>query len=145
MSEAVLITTVPAPDGEHRSITDLDELTEIFRGAEKPPAKFRIGAEAEKFAVVERTGAPLDYEHGVVRIFSALEKLGWHPERETPQGPVVALQRASASVTLEPGAQLELSGSAVEDMHAIDREFTDHFRDLAGDLTQHFKVPVTDS
>ncbi|HEX5098368.1 MAG TPA: glutamate-cysteine ligase family protein [Polyangiaceae bacterium] len=125
-------TSVPAPDGEHRPITDLDELTEIFRGAEKPPAKFRIGAEAEKFAVVERTGAPLDYEHGVVRVFSALEKLGWHPERETPQGPVVALQRGSASVTLEPGAQLELSGSAVEDLHAIEREFTDHLRDLAG-------------
>jgi len=132
LSEAVLITTVPAPDGEHRSITDLDELTEIFRGAEKPPAKFRIGAEAEKFAVVERTGAPLDYEHGVVRIFSALEKLGWHPERETPQGPVVALQRGSASVTLEPGAQLELSGTALDDLHAVGRELDQHLAELRG-------------
>jgi len=132
LSEAVLSTTVPAPGGEHRPITDLEELTEIFRSAEKPPSQFRIGAEAEKFAVVERTGAPLDYDHGVVRIFSALEKLGWHPERETANGPVVALQRGAASVTLEPGAQLELSGSAVDDMHAINREFDEHFRELAG-------------
>lgn len=125
-------TTVPEHAGEHRPVKDLDELSEVFRGAEKPPARFRIGAEAEKFAVVERTGAPLDYTHGVVRIFAALEKLGWVPESETEHGPVIALKRGAASITLEPGAQLELSGAALEDLHAIGAELREHLGELAG-------------
>jgi glutamate--cysteine ligase len=127
-----LSTTVPEHDYEQRPLTDLDELSEVFRSAEKPASRFRIGAEAEKFAVLERTGAPLDYTHGVVRIFASLEKLGWVPERETDQGPVIALRRGAASITLEPGAQLELSGTALDDLHAVGRELDQHLAELAG-------------
>jgi glutamate--cysteine ligase len=127
-----LSTTVSEHDSEQRPVTDLDELSEVFRSAEKPASQFRIGAEAEKFAVVERTGAPLDYAHGVVRIFGALEKLGWVPERETEEGPVIALRRGAASITLEPGAQLELSGTALDDLHAVGSELDQHLAELAG-------------
>jgi glutamate--cysteine ligase len=99
-------TIAPVHGVEHRPIRDLDELSEVFRAAEKPRSEFRIGAEAEKFAVVERTGVPLDYEHGVTRIFGALATLGWLPERESRDGPIIALRRGAASVTLEPGAQV---------------------------------------
>jgi len=40
----------PVQGDEHRPIRDLDELSEVFRAAEKPREQFRIGAEAEKFA-----------------------------------------------------------------------------------------------
>lgn len=125
-------TYVPASDADLRPVTDLDELCEVFRAAEKPNGPFRIGAEAEKFGVVERTGAPIDYTHGVVRIFGALEKLGWAPERETEAGPVIAMRRAGASITLEPGAQLELSGTALDDLHAVGRELDQHLGELRG-------------
>jgi glutamate--cysteine ligase len=115
---------------EHRPIRDLDELSEIFRAAEKPQSEFRIGAEAEKFAVVERTGVPLDYEHGVTRIFGALAGVGWVPEREGHDGPVIALRRGAASVTLELGARLELSGSALADLHAVAGELETHLTEL---------------
>ena len=120
----------PVQGDEHRPIRDLDELSEVFRAAEKPREQFRIGAEAEKFAVVERTGVPLDYEHGVKRVFGALAASGWLPERESHDGPVIAMRRASASVTLEPGAQLELSGSALVDLHAVASELDSHYAEL---------------
>ncbi|HTQ02879.1 MAG TPA: glutamate-cysteine ligase family protein, partial [Polyangiaceae bacterium] len=125
-----MTTPVSAPGDAERPIRDLDELSEVFRAAEKSPARFRIGAEAEKFAVVERTGAPLDYEHGVARVFASLEKLGWTPERETHDGPVISLRRDAASVTLEPGSQLELSGAALEDLHAVASELDAHYAEL---------------
>lgn len=115
-----------------RPIRDLDELTDVFRSAEKRPDKFRIGAEAEKFAITA-DGAPLQYEgeQGVLGIFEALSEFGWEPEREAADGPVVALGRGNASITLEPGSQLELSGAALPDLHQVEAEFHNHLRELA--------------
>ncbi|RYZ01699.1 MAG: glutamate--cysteine ligase [Myxococcales bacterium] len=115
-----------------RPIRDLDELSALFSAAEKPVDQFRIGAEAEKFAI-HTDGAALPYEgeDGVVGIFDALSDFGWEPERETPDGPVISLRRGNASVTLEPGSQLELSGAALPNIHEIDAEFQNHLRELA--------------
>jgi glutamate--cysteine ligase len=114
-----------------RPIRDLDELDELFRAAEKPTDKFRIGAEAEKFGIHEN-GAPLQYEgaDGIVGIFDALSDFGWEPEREAADGPIISLRRGAASITLEPGSQLELSGAALPDLHQVDDEFHNHLREL---------------
>lgn len=120
----------PSHADDARPIADPAELTAIFHAAEKPPDQFRIGAEAEKFAVVEATGAPLDYEHGVTRIFAALEAYGWAPERESAHGPVIALRRNAESITLEPGSQLELSGAALPNIHDIEKELDGHLAEL---------------
>ena len=63
-------------------------------------------------------------------MFSALEAFGWLPERESCEGPVIALRRADASITLEPGAQLELSGAALPDLHGVARELDEHLAEL---------------
>lgn len=110
-----------------------EQLTELFREAEKVPTAFRIGGEAEKFGVLEKTGAPLDYasETGVARVMAYLaEHHGWARESETPGGPVIALKRGHASITLEPGSQLELSGSPHEDVHAVVEEMESHLVEL---------------
>jgi len=122
-----------------RPIRGLAELVSVFQGAEKPSGPFRIGVEAEKFGVHAPTGTPLSYdgERGVVRIFDALERCGWMPERETADGPVVALRRNGASITLEPGSQFELSGAAQNDLHAAHAEFVAHLdelRPISGEL-----------
>jgi glutamate--cysteine ligase len=115
-----------------RPISSLDELDTVFRAVEKPADKFRIGAEAEKFAI-KADGAPLQYEgeDGVVGIFDALSEYGWEPEREAPDGPIISLRRGAASITLEPGSQLELSGAALPDLHQVEAEFYNHLRELA--------------
>lgn len=114
-----------------RPIQSLDELCDVFRAFEKPAARFRIGAEAEKFAITS-DGQPLQYEgeRGVVAIFEALDDFGWEPERESPNGPIIALRRGAASITLEPGSQLELSGAALPDLHQVDAELHNHLREL---------------
>ncbi len=119
---------------DQRLLRNSDDLLELFQQAEKPAAQFRIGTEAEKFAVDSQTGAPLAYEgaRGVTRIFAALVTHGWQEERETPDGPVIALHRGMASITLEPGSQLELSGAAVSDIHETRRELDAHLAELSG-------------
>ncbi|HEY8945651.1 MAG TPA: glutamate-cysteine ligase family protein, partial [Polyangiaceae bacterium] len=121
-----------APE-DTRPIQSAEDLLSVFRAAEKPPSEFRIGAEAEKFGVRADTGQPLSYdgEFSVVRLFDALKELGWQPERETPDGPVIALRRNGASITLEPGSQFELSGAALPDVHAVHAETLAHLEELA--------------
>src|ERR1700679_3334466 len=109
-----------AHDPKAQPITTLDDLLIPFHEAIKPVEQHRIGAEAEKFGVDAATGAPLAYE-GERSVVTVLETLvarhGWHAEAETPGGPMIALLRAGASVTLEPGGQLELSGAPPETIH----------------------------
>ena len=121
-------------DGEV-PVRAIEELEQIFQSAEKPPERHRVGAEAEKFGVLADTLAPLPYSgpRSVLAIFDRLQKLhGWSPVSEAEGAPVIALERGATSITLEPGAQLELSGAPWQDIHAISREFDVHFDELGG-------------
>jgi glutamate--cysteine ligase len=55
---------------------------------------------------------------------------GWTPESEYSGGPIIALVRGDASVTLEPGGQLELSGGKSETIHQVAAELRDHMAEL---------------
>src|SRR5260221_3798984 len=110
-----------------------EDLFRPFHEAVKPPREFRIGAEAEKFGVYVANGAaiPYDGDRGVVSVLAALERsFGWAPISESQGGPLIALRRNSASVTLEPGGQLELSGAPLDDVHAIVAETNAHLTEL---------------
>jgi glutamate--cysteine ligase len=110
-----------------------DDLLAPFHEAMKPREKWRVGAEAEKFGIYTTAQAALPYEgdKGVVGVLSALERrFGWKPITERDGGPLIALERDRASVTLEPGGQLELSGAPLEDIHAIFAETRTHLAEL---------------
>ncbi|MFZ5890110.1 MAG: glutamate--cysteine ligase [Myxococcota bacterium] len=131
----------PKSSDDNAPLRGAEDLVSVFHAAEKPPHAFLLGAEAEKFGVHEQTGAPLAYsgEHGVERVLAALTRFGWQPERETQDGPVIALRRGASSVTLEPGAQLELSGAAVPDVHEVHAEFVQHMIEL-GDISKEMRL-----
>jgi len=115
-------------------IRSQDDLLQIFYSATKPRAEFRIGAEMEKFGVYTATGEPVQYasDRGILRILESLvDGHAWTAERETEDGPIIALLRNRASVTLEPGAQLELSGAPLETIHQICSELRGHMTELA--------------
>jgi glutamate--cysteine ligase len=110
-----------------------EELTRLFVEAEKPASEFLIGGEAEKFGVDSKTGIPLCYEgpRGVARIMEHLaEHHGWERYTETEGGPLIALTRSNASITLEPGAQFELSGAPHPDVHGVVTEMRAHMHEL---------------
>jgi glutamate--cysteine ligase len=126
----------PTPSSANDArVRAIDELEQIFHESEKPRSQHRIGAEAEKFGVFAETLTPLPYEgpRSVLAIFDRLRaRHGWSPVSEAEGSPVIALERGSASITLEPGCQLELSGAPWGDVHAIQSEFVGHFAELAG-------------
>ena len=110
------------------------ELVSVFAEAETPPAQFAIGAESEKFGVHRQTMAPLMYsgDFSVSHVIHALcQNYGWQPISEVPSGPVLGAKRNGASITLEPGAQLELSGAAFPDLHQVYLEIEQHVAELS--------------
>ncbi len=111
----------------------LADLTTPFRESERSPGSFLIGAESEKFGVHRGTGKALDYggDYSVCRVLGYLaEHHGWSPIQEKPDGPVIGLKRDGASITLEPSAQLELSGAALPDLHQVAAEALAHLEEI---------------
>jgi glutamate--cysteine ligase len=112
----------------------LDDLLVLFHEAETPRELWLIGTEAERVAVGQLDGSPLPYDGSVsvVTIFGHLiGELGWEPERELKDGPIIALRRRDASVTLEPGSQIELSGAPYRTVHEGKAESDAHWQELA--------------
>src|SRR5919204_5667565 len=112
-------------------IESVDQLVEQMHRAGKPRERWRIGTEYEKIAVDRATGraAPFSGPRGIERVLRGLaERYGWSPKEEN--GRIVALTRAGASITLEPGAQLELSGEQCATIHCTMKELTTHVREV---------------
>lgn len=89
-----------------------DDLQGYFDGGSKPRERWGIGLEFERIGVFRDTGQAVPYE-GEVSVEALLQALardkGWTPHEEG--GRVLSLERAGSRITLEPGAQLELSGA----------------------------------
>jgi glutamate--cysteine ligase len=114
-------------------IRSFDDLLAPFHEWSRPGEQ-RIGAEMEKFGVYRATAAPVHYagDRGILRVLETLARdHAWKPDYEKPGGPLLALLKNGASITLEPGAQLELSGAPLLTIHEICEELRDHLRELA--------------
>ncbi len=115
-------------------IRTFDDLLAHFHQSVRPRSEFVVGAEMEKFGVYTETAAPVHYasDRGIRRVLESFERdHGWKADRETPDGPLIALLKNGASITLEPGAQLELSGAPLKTIHETCIELRDHLAELA--------------
>ncbi len=117
-------------------VASISELVDFVRGGEKPEARFRVGTEHEKIALRAEDLEPVPYE-GERGIGAVLERIAreddWAPVFEA--GNVIALQKDGASITLEPGGQLELSGEPLRTIFEACREFNRHL-DLVRRVTE---------
>ncbi|MBZ4421832.1 glutamate--cysteine ligase [Myxococcus sp. RHSTA-1-4] len=113
-------------------ITSVDMLVAGFRAAEKPRSEHRLGLEHEKFLYPVGSAKPLPYEgdSGVGALLARLAPGGYTPFRETPESPVIALQRGEATISLEPGGQLELSGSPFRTAREAHAENLGHLQEV---------------
>jgi glutamate--cysteine ligase len=109
------------------SIESVDALVDFLREGEKPPENWLVGTEHEKVGLRGDDYQVVPYEgpRGVRAVLEAVaEKDGWERvfEGEHP----IALQKDRASITLEPGGQLELSGAPLRTIHQTCDEFNTH-------------------
>ncbi|MFA4893474.1 glutamate--cysteine ligase [Brevundimonas sp.] len=119
-------------DAEPLSREDL--IGAMSKGA-KPKAEWRIGAEHEKFGFDRTTLRRPTYEgeNGILAMLTGLQRFGWSPVEEA--GHVIALERQNAdgmtaSISLEPGGQFELSGAPLRDVHDICDETGRHLMEV---------------
>ena len=108
------------------------QLVEYLASGCKPESEWRLGTEHEKFGFTTHDLRPLAYE-GKAGIKAMLEGLaqqfGWSPVEE--QGRIIALlDDSGASVTLEPGGQLELSGALLDSVHQTCDEVYTHLKQV---------------
>lgn len=120
----------------HTPITTREPLIAWLESGCKPRSAWRVGTEHEKFGFYKQTLAPLPYE-GDVGIRAVLEgmaaRFNW--TIVTEQNNPIALIKADcdhlrASITLEPGGQLELSGAPLHSIHETQEEINDHLQQL---------------
>ena len=95
------------------------DLIEIHRRGERPDGPLKIGSEHELLCM-DSAGRVPGY-HGPSGILAVLERLqamtNTNPTMEGDR--VIGLCGPSACVTLEPGGQLELAGSPLENLHEV--------------------------
>ena len=117
--------------GDSPPVRTIEDLVANFRGGEKPREAWRIGTEHEKIGFYRATRTPVPY-HGETGIHAILdefvERFGWQPVMEGDH--LIALQRGQASITLEPGGQVELSGAALTSAHEVCSELVQHLREI---------------
>jgi len=108
-----------------------EKLLASFTDGCKPREAWRIGTEHEKIGFCLDSHRPIPYE-GARSIRRTLEMLvtdDWKMEYEA--GHPIALKNGMASITLEPGGQLELSGAPLVSVHETCAEVREHLRLLS--------------
>jgi len=112
-------------------ITSRRQLVEYLETGSKPPERWRIGTEHEKFVFRRSDLRRVPYEgpDGIRALLEGLQqRFEWQPVLEGDK--LIALTDGKASITLEPGGQFELSGAPLETLHKTCAEVGEHLRQV---------------
>jgi len=111
-------------------ITDQRQLVEYIAAGAKPREQWRIGTEHEKFVFRHADLRPVPYDgrDGIRAVLQGLMRFGWQPVLDGDN--LVGLSNGTASVSLEPGGQFELSGAPLDNLHQTCAEIGEHLRQL---------------
>ena len=110
-----------------------DELVAWFAAGEKPPEKFRVGTEHEKFAFTLARHRPVPYDgpRGIRALLEGMQSLlGWEPIMDGPNIIGLSDVTGGGAISLEPGGQFELSGAPVATIHRTCSELMAHLAQL---------------
>src|SRR5436309_15383076 len=117
-------------------VSSIDDLVAYIRGAERSADRWLVGVEHEKIGVRGPTLEAVPY-HGPGGIRALLDAIarsaGGTQHKHKENGQPIALLSKDASVTLEPGGQLELSGAPWRSLADARREIEDHLAEVRKD------------
>jgi len=109
-----------------------NDLVSYLESGCKPESSWKLGTEHEKFGYTLDDLRPLPYsgDRGIEAILTALaDEFEWRPVLEN--GSLIALlDDTGASITLEPGGQLELSGALLDNIHQTCTEVNNHLKQV---------------
>jgi glutamate--cysteine ligase len=125
--------SLDAKQSEGRQVTTVDDLLAHFRGAERKGPKL-VGLEHEKLIYPKTSAQRVPYLDGIDQVFDGFRRFGWSEVREGPGQPVIAMVRGTALLSIEPGGQLELSGTALPTARAAHAENLEHLKELSAVL-----------
>jgi len=114
--------------GESQTVQSRRELVEYLASGCKPESDWMLGTEHEKFGYTLDDLRPLPYEgeRGIRAVLTRLaDEFQWEPVLEQGR-PVSLIEASGASITLEPGGQLELSGALLDNIHETCDEVNNH-------------------
>ena len=117
---------------ESQALTSPTQLTRTFEGAEHRDGSLLLGLEHEKLLFPAGAATPVPYEgaHGVGAVLEGFRRFGFTDFREAPGLPVIAMTRGPETVSLEPGGQVELSGSPFRTAREAHAENVRHLGEL---------------
>lgn len=116
---------------DNTRIDGLQQLVDYMAAGGKPRERWVVGTEHEKLGWWPDRGRPPTFE-GPRGIGALLEGLaannGWAATREGSD--IIALARDKATITLEPGGQLELSGAPLRTLAETAAELDGHLAEI---------------
>jgi glutamate--cysteine ligase len=121
-----------------KAVGSVDDLVTLLREGETPREQWRVGTEHEKIGLRAGSHAavPFEGESGIGELLRRIAEVDdWQPVLEGEH--VVALEKDGASITLEPGGQMELSGAPLRTIHETCDEFHSHL-----DLMKRVSEPM---
>ena len=91
-----------------------------------------IGTEHEKFIFHCKNKKRIEFDGDVSiqNLFLFLQGKGWQKNEYNAHNQLISLSKNGASVTLEPGCQLELSGKILKNVHQTCSETYEHLNEL---------------
>lgn len=111
-------------------ISDVQQLIDYMALGGKPRERWVVGTEHEKLGFWPDLEDYPSYEgpRGIGVLFEGFAARGWTPVYEGAQ--IVGLAKEGATITLEPGGQLELSGAPLKTLAETAAEFDAHIAEL---------------
>lgn len=114
------------------TVNSAQELSEYLASGCKPKDQWRLGTEHEKFGFTIDDLRPLPYsgDRSILAILTGLaEQFSWQVVHEDGLA-IALLDDQGASITLEPGGQLELSGALLDNIHETCTEVNTHLKQV---------------
>lgn len=105
----------------HKKITDLSELSELFKLAKHKPSDYKVGVEFEFFPIDLNTFKQISFlgAKSISTILtSMIDQFDWTPVYENEN--IIGLTRGSENISLEPGGVIEYASEPLSSIQLIE-------------------------